>query len=76
MPGLFSAERARPYLITHDSNDSTDYINAVYVDVSILLEFVFHIMKKKKKKIPCSQTLMKISCLDFPYLCIPRDMIF
>ena len=31
---LFAAERARPYLITHDSNDSTDYINAVYVDVS------------------------------------------
>ena len=32
-----AAERARPYLITHDSNDSTDYINAVYVDVSILI---------------------------------------
>ena len=31
---LFPAERSRPYLITHDSNDSTDYINAVYVDVS------------------------------------------
>ena len=29
-----SAERSRPYLITHDSNESTDYINAVYVDVS------------------------------------------
>ncbi|KAI0215757.1 Receptor-type tyrosine-protein phosphatase S [Lamellibrachia satsuma] len=26
------AERARPYLVTHDSSDSTDYINAVYVD--------------------------------------------
>ncbi|ELT89482.1 hypothetical protein CAPTEDRAFT_136827, partial [Capitella teleta] len=25
-------ERSRPYLITHDSNDSTDYINAVYAD--------------------------------------------
>ena len=33
---LLLAERARPYLITHDSNDSTDYINAVYVDVSFL----------------------------------------
>lgn len=31
---LFSAERARPYLVTQDSSDSTDYINAVYVDVS------------------------------------------
>ena len=32
---MVTAERSRPYLITHDSNDSTDYINAVYVDVSI-----------------------------------------
>ena len=31
---LFQAERARPYLMTHDSNDSTDYINACYVDGS------------------------------------------
>lgn len=31
-----TAERARPYIVTHDSNDSTDYINAVYVDVSTL----------------------------------------
>lgn len=28
------AERARPYLFTSDSNESTDFINAVYVDVS------------------------------------------
>ena len=28
-----SAERARPYLLTTDAYASTDYINAVYIDV-------------------------------------------
>jgi len=27
------AERARPYLLTTDAHTSTDYINAVYIDV-------------------------------------------
>ena len=27
------AERARPYLLTTDAHSSTDYINAVYIDV-------------------------------------------
>ena len=31
---LFIAERARPYLMTFDSSDSSDFINAVYVNVS------------------------------------------
>ena len=30
-----SAERARPYLLTTDAHASTDYINAVYIDVRI-----------------------------------------
>ena len=30
---LAVAERARPYLTTTDAHSSTDYINAVYVDV-------------------------------------------
>jgi len=28
-----SAERARPYLLTTDAHASTDFINAVYIDV-------------------------------------------
>ena len=31
------AERARPYLLTTDAHASTDYINAVYIDVRINL---------------------------------------
>jgi len=35
------AERARPYLLTTDAHASTDFINAVYVDVRVsVLPFV------------------------------------
>jgi len=34
---VLSAERARPYLLTTDAHASTDYINAVYIDVRIYL---------------------------------------
>ncbi|OTF70397.1 hypothetical protein BLA29_012812 [Euroglyphus maynei] len=31
------ADNFRPYLTSFQSNDNTDYINAVFVDVSVLL---------------------------------------
>lgn len=31
----FTAERARPYLLSNDKSDDSDFINGVYVDVSI-----------------------------------------
>jgi len=40
------AERARPYLLTTDAHASTDYINAVYIDVRIdLLPILYGVPK-------------------------------
>lgn len=39
---LLTAERARPYLMTFDSSDSSDFINAVYLNASCI--YVIHTM--------------------------------
>jgi len=47
---VLSAERARPYLLTTDAHASTDYINAVYIDVRIYLVAIRYQIAATKRK--------------------------
>lgn len=48
-----SADNFRPYLTTFQSNDNTDYINAVFVDVSGSLVYAENRMRVLSEIIRC-----------------------